>query len=212
MPEPNELQQMSLAGIKKVRSKYIVGVDEVGLGSWAGPLVVAGVAFPRKWDHPEVDDSKNLSAKKREKLVQVIVEEAVGWSVVWKKAEEIDSLGVVEVLTQCLEEILDVFEGQDIFVVADGSTRNIHQPHIPVIYMDQADAFVPAVSAASIVAKVSRDHWMQKAAEWYPGYAFESNKGYRSEAHVRGLEQQGPCDIHRLSYKPIRKLLLGRSS
>lgn len=190
----------------------VVGIDEVGYGSWAGPLVVGGVVLPKEWDHDLCRDSKELTEKQRESALDELDTEWFAAVVLGMEAVDVDQLGVGiarhQLTTWVAQLLSDRFPGA--VVVQDGDTpapvpgRNAGD----LICMPGADAQVPAVSAASILAKVTRDRDMTEYAQVFPGYAFESNKGYHSVDHVKGLDQLGPCPIHRFSYKPIKKYMV----
>ena len=190
----------------------VIGIDEVGLGAWAGPVVVGGVVLQKDWRHPLCRDSKSLSASQRVKALQVIQESWLAAIVVGMEATDVDQIGVdkaVQQLTiQVATSLLHLYPKA--IVVQDGSVPSFlpgEETH-NVVWMPRADQQVAAVSAASILAKVMRDDDMDNYDEVFPGYAFKSNKGYHSADHVAGLEKRGPTPIHRFSYKPIRSYVV----
>lgn len=206
-----EMQMRALEKIGASDAQYVIGVDEVGLGSWAGPVVVAAAVLPREWKHSEVTDSKKLSPKKREKA-DAIVREAVLMHCIFSGDNlEVDARGVhrmrealtVQASMKCLEYFPDalVVQDGDLPILLSGS------PPPRLVWLPKADLLVQAVSAASILAKVYRDHFMKEQAKLYPGYGFETNVGYGSKKHSEGLEKLGVCPLHRLSYKPIRRYI-----
>ena len=205
-PVPTPEQQMVLDRIEATPHSIVIGVDEVGLGSWAGPLVVGGVAVLRGWDHPLALDSKALTPKRRVEASKVILAESLGWCVASAEANQIDQEGIVAVLARLTREVIfDLSRRFDGLVVLDGDgngDRNLGCD----IRLPKADALVPSVSAASILAKVWRDDDMVNYHVSFPYYFWEQNKGYGSKAHQAGLNKYGPCTLHRFSYRPIRAL------
>lgn len=201
-------QHHALGRIASSQSRVICGIDEVGRGSFAGPIVVAGVVFPKDFDHEDIDDSKRLSHSKRVRVLhEIIYPNALATVILSQTARYIDEVGISVVQEQLTEGValymrnrfkncLVVQDGE-LPVEVDGSSRN-------VVWMAKADQLVPSVSAASIVAKVSRDLFMRGMAEHFPGYGFETNVGYHSAEHMRGLRQYGVCELHRKSWKPVK--------
>lgn len=200
-------QERALENIASYKSDLVVGIDEVGMGCWAGPVVVSAVVLPRDWKHPDVKDSKQLTHKKRVKALQEqIMPNALLHCTLWGDNEQIDEHGIAEVHDRLVRgcALFCRVRYPDVIVVQDGNyplevDGGLHR----VVCLPKADELVPAVSAASILAKVTRDQYMVKMAETYPGYGFESNKGYHSKHHVSGLEALGPCPLHRKSFKPV---------
>lgn len=210
LPTVSPVERARLAG-----ARYLIGVDEVGYGAWAGPLVVAGVVTPIDWTLLGVTDSKKISSNKRERLYPQILNN-ISYSVVHDRtAGYIDRVGmgkvIVEATCYVVVRCLRVFP--DAAVMLDGNPGPVdewlkrHYPKTPVITEPKADSKVLAVGAASIVAKVERDAMMCWLEERFPGYDFEGNKGYHSAKHVEGLQNLGPCVEHRRSYKPIKAYL-----
>ena len=171
----------------------LLGIDEAGRGCCAGPLCVAGAIL-----HKDIDgltDSKQLSPKKREKLFPIIQENST-YYIVFKSASEIDQKGLSTCIKEALQEILSKLEYDE--VIFDGnSTFGVSGLQT----MIKADLKIPAVSAASILAKVSRDRYMVKLAKKYPEYLFEKHKGYVTKLHKEMMKKYGRCDEHRKSYK-----------
>lgn len=186
--------------------EFIAGVDEVGRGCLAGPVVSAAVVLPRDWDVLGLDDSKKLSEKKREELFDVIRDKALAYSIGMVDNETIDEINILEATKiamkgaicslnkklkeeedKCLEWILiDALRLDDIDIkqsaIIKGDSKSI------------------SIAAASILAKVTRDRLMKKMGEIYSGYAFEKNKGYGTKEHYKGLDEIGPCRIHRRTF------------
>lgn len=186
--------------------KYIAGVDEVGRGPLAGPVVAAAVVLPEDFNILGIDDSKKLSEKKREELFDVIKENAVAYGIGMAGEKTIDEINILQATKVAmrkalieLDEKLRENDGSSIdYVLFDA--MKIDEVKIPQESIIKGDANVLAIAAASIIAKVTRDRMMVKYAEEYPGYAFEKNKGYGTKAHYEGLHAQGMCPIHRRSF------------
>lgn len=209
-------QQSALDKIAASSAEQVIGIDEVGMGCLAGPVVVAAVVLPKGWSHDEVRDSKQLTHRKRLKAWQEhILPNALTYCVLSQPSTAIDAEGIWEVrgrLTEgaavyCRAKFPSglVVQDGDIPIEVDGSIRR-------VVWLPKADQLVAAVSAASILAKVSRDLYMKEAAKTYPGYGFETNVGYFSEKHRAGLEKLGPCPIHRMRFKPVQAYMRAKDS
>ena len=181
----------------------ILGSDEVGFGAWAGPLVVAAVAVPRDWTDPRVKDSKKLTERQREAAYGAF-KDSYPSALVIVSAEVIDQKGVWEALREAHQDAIRLVLDQCLvqpLIVVDG---NLDIPD--AVALPKADQLVPAVSLASILAKVTRDKIMLDLDQKYPGYAFAKSKGYGTQAHQAGLERLGPCPEHRRSYEPVARL------
>ena len=181
----------------------IIGIDEVGRGCWAGPLVAAAVILTRSI--PGLKDSKLLTRTERENLASQIYDNGkVG--IGWVMPEEIDGVGLTAAISMAMKKATDQFVGTYDEIIIDGNYNYLKDlPNTrPVI---KADTYIPAVSAAGIVAKVARDQYMKEAASTYPEYGFEYHVGYGTSMHIESLKKHGPCALHRLSYKPIKALI-----
>ena len=178
---------------------YIAGVDEVGRGPLAGPVVAAAVILPEDFDVLGIDDSKKLSPKKREELCAIIKEKALAWSIGWQGPEVIDEINILEATKKAMAEAVNGLSIRPDHVLIDGNftVRALDLPQTAIV---KGDANSTSIAAASILAKVTRDHYMEEMALQFPGYAFESNKGYGTKAHYDGLKAQGPCPIHRKTF------------
>ena len=178
---------------------YIAGVDEVGRGPLAGPVVAAAVILPQDFDVLGIDDSKKLSPKKREELFEVIKEEALAWSVGWVGPERIDEINILEATKEAMTQAVQGLSLQPDHVLIDGNftVRALALPQTAIV---KGDANSTSIAAASILAKVTRDRYMEEMDAVYPGYAFASNKGYGTKAHYDGLKAQGPTPIHRKTF------------
>lgn len=194
--------------IDQTDSEWVIGSDEVGFGAWAGPLVVAGVAVKREWHDPQVRDSKQMSQKAREEVFHRYWETAIRHVRIYHP-EEIDHLGVGSCLHYAHAEVLDALikacPSESILVVVDGS--NPPKMDVPVVALPKADSLVPAVSLASVFAKVTRDRMMEDLEKQHPGYGFAAHKGYGTKAHQAALNELGVCPAHRKSYRPIAQML-----
>ena len=186
--------------------KYIAGVDEVGRGPLAGPVVTACVVLPEDFDVLGVDDSKKLSEKKREELFDSIKERAIAIGIGIRDNNRIDEINILEATKEAMAEAivnadaeLKAKQGKGIeHILIDALTlKNVDIPQTGIV---KGDAKSLSIAAASIIAKVTRDRMMVEFAEVYPGYAFEKNKGYGTKAHYDGLHAQGMTPIHRRSF------------
>jgi ribonuclease HII len=183
----------------------IAGVDEAGRGPLAGPVVVAAVILDTKIRIDGLDDSKRLTARRREYLFPLICEQALAWSIVEVDVEEIDDRNILQATLWGMKTAVENLSPVPQRVLIDGNKA----PDLPgdVRTIVQGDRLEPAISAASILAKVSRDNTMQKLHRQYPEYGFDRHKGYPTASHLQLLEQHGPCPIHRRSFAPVRRLL-----
>ena len=181
--------------------RYIAGVDEVGRGPLAGPVVAAAVVLPEDFNVLGVDDSKKLSEKKREELYDAILEGCLAYGIGMADHQVIDEINILQATKKAMREAIarceEMLGGLD-YVIFDAVT--IEDLKLPQEAVVKGDAKVLAVAAASIVAKVTRDRMMVEYSKEYPGYAFESNKGYDTAAHYRGIREQGICPIHRKTF------------
>jgi ribonuclease HII len=178
---------------------HIAGVDEVGRGPLAGPVVAAAVILPQDFDVLGIDDSKKLSPKKREELFEVIKEKALAWSVGWVGPERIDEINILEATKEAMTQAVQGLSLQPDHVLIDGNftVRALALPQTAIV---KGDANSTSIAAASILAKVTRDRYMEEMDAVYPGYAFANNKGYGTKAHYDGLKAQGPTPIHRKTF------------
>ncbi len=178
--------------------KYICGVDEVGRGPLAGPVVCAAVIMPLDELIEGVDDSKKLSAKKREVLSENIINKAVAYRICRVEPQIIDQINILQATRLCMKNAVEGLEIAPDFVLTDGNmTLDITIPQRSII---KGDALSYSIGAASIIAKVYRDKLMADYAKEYPQYGFESNVGYGSQAHIKAIEQFGLTPIHRRSF------------
>lgn len=184
--------------LKNSGYNLICGADEVGRGPLAGPVVCAAVIMPEGDIIEGVDDSKKLTARKREKLDVLIRERAVAYAVCRVEPQVIDEINILEATKLCMKNAVESLEISPDFVLTDGNmTLDITIPQRHVIGGDVASY---SIGAASIIAKVYRDKLMDEYAALYPGYGFESNKGYGTAAHIAAIMANGLCPIHRRSF------------
>lgn len=186
--------------------RYVAGVDEVGAGPLAGPVVAAAVMLPPELMIPYVNDSKKLSFKRREVLEREIKQAAVAYSLGSCSPAEIDELNIYQASREAMRRAVAGLEVTPGYLLVDARS-------VPGIKVEQqaikgGDAKSQSIAAASILAKVHRDELMQNYAEQYPGYGFENHSGYPTKHHVEALGRLGPTPIHRRSFGPVRDCLL----
>lgn len=178
----------------------IAGVDEVGRGPLAGPVVCAAVIMPLESERlvEGVDDSKKLSAKKREELAERIKERAICYSIVEVDEKQIDVINILEATKLGMKRAIETLETSPDVVLTDGNmTLDVANEQHSVIH---GDALSYSIGAASIIAKVYRDRLMDEYAKSYPQYAFDKNKGYGTAAHIQAIKECGICPIHRKTF------------
>ncbi len=176
----------------------ICGIDEVGRGPFAGPVVAGAVILPK--DHPilYLNDSKKLSEKKREELYEVILKEAVATGIGMASPARIDEINILQATYEAMRMAISNLSVQPDLLLNDAVTiPEIEIMQIPII---KGDAKSVSIAAASILAKVTRDRLMVEYEKVFPGYDFASNKGYGTKAHIEGLKKLGPTPIHRMSF------------
>ena len=179
--------------------KNICGIDEAGRGPLAGPVVVAGVIMPQDSMIEGINDSKKVTEKRREKLYDVIKEEAISYSIAVIDHHVIDDINILNATKQGVTEVVDGLDVKPDLIIVDAlthiNTRGI--PYEPII---KGDAKCYSIAAASIIAKVTRDRIMREWDKIYPEYGFSSHKGYGTAKHIAALKEYGPCPIHRRSF------------
>lgn len=178
--------------------KYICGVDEVGRGPLAGPVVCAAVILPLEDIIEGVDDSKKLTAKKRENLAREIQNRAIAFNICRIEPEIIDKINILEATKLCMKNAVEGLEISPDFVITDG---NMHLDiAIPQMSIVKGDSLSYVIGASSIIAKVYRDSLMDEYDKLYPDYGFARNKGYGTAEHISGIIRAGICPIHRRSF------------
>lgn len=183
--------------------KLIVGVDEAGRGPLAGPVYAAAAVFDSSFEDELIDDSKKLTEKKREALFSLIKEKALSYGIASVSADEIDKHNIYEATKIAMRRAIEQIGIDYDLVITDAMPLKIEGKN--VIAMIKGDAQCMNVAAASILAKVSRDHYMEELDKQYPEYGFAKHKGYGTKAHMEALEKYGPIEhVHRKSFAPIR--------
>ena len=183
-------------------AETVCGVDEAGAGPLMGPVYAAAVILPGELDIPGLNDSKKLTEKKREALFPLIQQSALAWSVARVEAEEIDRTDILSARMKAMQLAIDGLKVPADFALVDGNrdhgkTAAVTTPHLCVV---KGDSLSMSIAAASILAKVSRDHYMMEMAQMYPEYAFEKHKGYGTKLHYERLRAYGPSPIHRRTF------------
>ncbi len=194
--------------------ELVCGLDEAGRGPLAGPVFAASVILPKEWkqitDLQGLTDSKRLSQTQRERLDKAIKTHAIAWSIAQTSSEEIDQTNILKAsllaMTRALEQIPKVAS----IILVDGShipDLSLSWKETPIQALVKGDSLIPSISAASILAKVARDTDCLRLEQQYPGYGFTKHKGYGTSEHLAALQQLGPCQEHRKTFKPIYTLL-----
>ncbi|PAQ15864.1 ribonuclease HII [Bacillaceae bacterium SAOS 7] len=182
---------------------YIAGIDEVGRGPLAGPVVAAAVILPLNFYLPGLNDSKKLSEAKREQFYDVIIEQAdVGVGII--SSEDIDQLNIYEATKQAMKAAVSALKTPPEHLLIDAMKLDIPIDQTSII---KGDAHSVSIAAASVVAKVTRDRLMKEYALIYPHYGFEKNMGYGTKEHLEGLKAFGPSQIHRKSFAPVKEMV-----
>ena len=186
-----------------IQSNEHAGIDEAGRGPLAGPVFAAAVVLGDSWDWGEVADSKALTAKKRETLSRVIKENAHAWAIGRCEVDEIDQLNIFNASLLAMRRAFEGLQDHVALALVDGK----FSPHLSVqsYAVIRGDARVTAISAASILAKVARDHEMRNLDANFPEYGFAKHKGYPTAQHLAALRKYGPCCHHRYSFKPVQE-------
>lgn len=184
----------------------VCGCDEAGAGPLAGPVYAAAVVLPRELIIPGLNDSKKLTPKKRDVLYDQIIGQAASWSVAWVGPEEIDATDILSARMNAMQRAIDGLALKPDFALIDGNRDHgkagaVTADHEMIV---KGDSLSASIAAASILAKVSRDRYMEQVAVQYPQYAFEKHKGYPTKLHYELLRRYGPCPIHRRSF--LKKL------
>lgn len=179
------------------------GVDEAGRGPLAGPVVVAAVILPARYELDSLDDSKRLSAARRERLAPDIEAQAIAFNVQFVGVEEIDEVNILQATLNGMQRAVENLEPAPVRAMIDGNRA----PRLSceVITVIGGDRLVASISAASVLAKVYRDRLMLSMHDLYPEYGFDRHKGYPTAHHLDRLRVLGPCPIHRKSFAPVRK-------
>ena len=182
----------------------IAGVDEVGRGPFIGPVVACACILPVNFYHKDIKDSKKLSEKKREEMYKIIKENAIsiGLGIVSEKV--IDEVNIYEATKIAMKEAIKNLNITPEHVLIDAMKLELNIPSTSII---KGDAKSESIAAASIIAKVTRDHMLDEMDKEYPMYDLKNNKGYGTKKHLETLQTYGPCKYHRVSYSPVRNAL-----
>ena len=198
-----EKELLRLDAMKEFEREYegfglVCGIDEAGRGPLAGPVVAGAAILPADCTILYLNDSKKLSEKRREELFLEIQEKAVAWSTGMASPERIDEINILNATYEAMREAIEGLSVQPQVLLNDAVTiPDIALRQVPII---KGDAKSVSIAAASILAKVTRDHMMAEYAKHYPEYGFEKHKGYGTAAHIAALREFGPCPIHRKSF------------
>jgi len=194
---------------KLYKSGYelIAGVDEVGRGPLYGPVVVAAVILPKNYYIEGLDDSKKLTPKKREKLYDIIIKNALDVSISEVSAQEIDEINILNATKKAMYNAIKGLKTIPNHVLIDAV--NLEDLTIPYTSIIKGDAKSASIAAASIVAKVYRDNMLIEEEKKYPGYGFDKHKGYGTKMHIEKIKELGVLENHRKSFEPIKSMLNG---
>ena len=185
-------------GLKAQGIGVICGVDEAGRGPLAGPVYAAAVILPEHLEIPGLDDSKKLTDKRRRELMPIIQEQAVAYGIGFATEQEIDEINILQATFLAMERAIAQLEGKADFALIDGNREKDFG--LPVMTVVKGDSRSANIAAASVLAKVSRDDYMEEMAKQYPQYGFEIHKGYGTKAHYEALRTYGHCPLHRVTF------------
>ncbi len=185
--------------------EYICGTDEAGRGPLAGPVVAAAVILPKNMIIEGVNDSKQLTEKKREELFDIINEKALAVGIAFVDNKKIDEINILEASRLAMTLAIQKLKIKPDYVLSDAMKMNIGIPVKPII---KGDALSINIAAASIIAKVTRDRFMDEMDLKYPNYGFKRHKGYPTKDHIEAIKKYGITDIHRVTFKPIKTMLV----
>ncbi|MDT8317689.1 MAG: ribonuclease HII [bacterium] len=183
--------------------RSIAGIDEAGRGPLAGPVVAAAVILPGGLQMPGVNDSKKLTAQKREALFDVVMKNATATGVGIAQPEEIDGINILQATLKAMIRAVDKLKTSPDYLIIDGI--NAIDRDIPQQAIKKGDSLSISIAAASIIAKVTRDRMMLKYDKEYPSYGFASHKGYGSKIHREAIADLGPCPIHRKTFAGVKE-------
>ena len=196
--ELERIEKLKLYEKKYSEFEYICGIDEVGRGPLAGPVVAGAVILPKDCDILYINDSKQLTEKRREELYDVIMEKAVCCALGYNSPERIDEINILQATYEAMREAIGKLSPAPTLLLNDAvNIPGVNIRQVPII---KGDAKSISIGAASIIAKVTRDRLMVKYDEIYPEYGFARNKGYGSAEHIEALKKYGPTPIHRRSF------------
>ena len=185
-------------GLKEQSVGVICGVDEAGRGPLAGPVCAAAVILPEGELIPGLNDSKKLTDKKRRELFPIIKEKAIAYGIAFASEQEIDEINILQATFLAMKRAIGQLEGKAEFALIDGNRETDFG--VPCLTVVKGDSRSANIAAASVLAKVTRDTFMDEQAAGYPGYGFEIHKGYGTKAHYAALRSHGMCDAHRRTF------------
>ena len=181
------------------------GVDEAGRGPLAGPVVVAAVILPESYNLDSLDDSKRLSAKRREQLAPQIEAQSISFAVEFVEVDEIDRVNILQATLNGMQRAVENLDPTPRLALIDGNRAPRLSCEVKTVI--GGDRLIASISAASILAKVYRDRLMLSMHDLYPAYGFDRHKGYPTAHHLERLKVHGPCPIHRTSFAPVRRAI-----
>ena len=184
--------------------QYIAGCDEVGRGPMAGPVVCAAVVLDKNNIIEGLNDSKKLTYKRREELSKIIKDKALEYKITYIDNDEVDKINVLEASRKGMTIAVNNLQHCDYVLTDCMDLYDITEPYETYI---KADGSIASVAAASILAKVERDHYMEEMAKTYPHYGFEKHKGYVTKSHKDAIKKYGVCKLHRKTYAPVMEIL-----
>lgn len=219
---PNEKRASLTAGLYneyacwQVGLRFVVGIDEVGRGTLAGPVAAGAVCLPHDRDDllivlEGVRDSKQMTPRQRERLAENIKQTAVSWAVGSATSREIDEHGIVPATLLAMNRAMQALKVEPDYLLLD-SIKWDDLTHVPYQSMVRGDSLSLSIAAASVLAKVWRDDYMRQLDETIPHYNFGQHKGYGTAKHLVALREYGACDEHRQSFAPVRNLLFGETA
>ncbi len=184
--------------LKEQNVGVICGVDEAGRGPLAGPVCAAAVILPEGCVIEGLNDSKKLTDKKRRELFPVIQEQAIAYGIAFASEQEIDEINILQATFLAMKRAIAQLEGKADFALIDGNRETDFG--VPCMTVVKGDSRSANIAAASVLAKVTRDNYMEELAEKYPVYGFETHKGYGTKAHYAAIAEHGMCDAHRRTF------------
>lgn len=191
---------------QKLGHKFIAGVDEVGRGCWAGPVVACACILPVGYENKAIKDSKVLSIKKREELAEIIKQNCVAYAIAYVDAPRIDLINIKQAAREAMIKALNNLSVKPTCILVDA--EDIELGKTKVVPIIKGDAKSTSIAAASILAKVYRDKILDDLDKVYPHYGFAKNKGYGTNVHLNALKHYGPIKaVHRFSYKPVKVVI-----
>ena len=185
-------------GLFATNTGVICGVDEAGRGPLAGPVCAAAVILPAHLEIPGLNDSKKLTDKKRRELFPIIKEQAIAYGIAFASEQEIDELNILQATFLAMKRAIAQLEGKADFALIDGNRETDFG--VPCMTVVKGDSRSANIAAASVLAKVTRDVYMEELAQEYPEYGFEIHKGYGTKAHYAALTEHGACPAHRSTF------------